>query len=253
MSLVLTHRDGDVAVIALNRPDVLNALTSPLRAELLAALRATQNARCVVLTGMGRGFCAGQDLTEAGAALDVGPVLEREYVPILHAILDHPAPVVAAVNGVAAGAGASLALACDIVVAAESASLAIAFSRIGLMPDAGGTWMLPRALGLPRALALTLLGESIPARQAAGWGLIWQAIPDAEFETGWQALARRLAAGPTAAYREARVALKAAFERDLSAQLAAEAEGQGRLGASADFMEGCMAFAGKRAPRFTGT
>ena len=244
------------AIITLNRPAVMNALNSRMRAELNEAVRqAGRQARVLVLTGSGRAFCSGQDLVDAGdlAALDLAQVLRAEYEPMLNAIYDCPIPTIAAVNGAAAGAGANLALAADVVIAAESARFTQAFTRIVLMPDAGGTWWLPRQAGFARAMGAMLFADPIPARQAADWGMIWAALPDDEFEAGWRARAAQLAAGPTLAYAEIKAALRASYDNDLPAQLALEAAGQGRCGASADFPEGVRAFLEKRAPRFTGS
>ena len=252
---ITVEASGGITVLTLNRPEVMNALSRQLRAELTGALVAAgQSARVIVLTGAGRGFCSGQDLTDASsaAALDFEQTLNREYVPMLMAIAECPVPVIAAVNGVAAGAGANVALACDVVIAAESASFIQAFTRIGLMPDAGGTWLLPRQVGLPRAMGAMLFGEPVPARQAAEWGMIWEAVPDAGFATHWRARAEALAAGPTLAYGEIKRALRAGMANSLAAQLGVEAAGQARCGASADFREGVTAFLQKRPPRFTG-
>ncbi len=255
MSPLLIEQSGGVAVIALNRPEVMNALDSGLRAALAGAIRSVAaTARVVVLTGRGRAFCAGQDLS-AGAALadlDFRRVLAEEYEPLLHAIADAPVPVIAAVNGTAAGAGASLALACDVVIAAESAAFVQAFARIGLMPDAGATWALPRQIGLARAMGSALFADAIPARQAADWGMIWQAVPDAGFDAAWRAAAARLAAGPTLAYRAMRRAIRASVAPTLAAQLALESGLQAELAATADFREGVAAFAAKRPPVFRG-
>ncbi len=172
--------DG-VATLTLNRPAVMNALNARMRAEITQALTTlTPDVRAVVLTGAGRGFCSGQDLTDAGAAADLERTLREEYEPMLAAITTCPVPVIAAVNGVAAGAGANLALAADVVIATESASFIQAFTRIGLIPDAGGTWIIPRAVGTARAMGMMLFAEPVSARQAADWGMIWQALPDAE-------------------------------------------------------------------------
>lgn len=257
----MTHRTitvsqaGAVTVIALNRPEVMNALSTALRGELLQALRAAAgSARCIVLTGTGRAFCSGQDLADAGSfeTLDLERVLREEYEPLIEAITTCPVPVIAAVNGAAAGAGANLALAADVVIAAESASFIQAFSRIGLIPDAGGTYWLPRQIGMARAMGAMLFAERISARQAADWGMIWEAVPDAEFEAHWQARAAALAEGPTAAYGALKAALRASPGNGLEAQLALEARLQGTRGASPDFREGVMAFLEKRKPRFTG-
>jgi 2-(1,2-epoxy-1,2-dihydrophenyl)acetyl-CoA isomerase len=226
-----------------------------MRAELTQALNdAAQTARCIVLTGAGRGFCSGQDLLDAGdpATLDLERTLNEEYVPLLQAIYDCPVPTIAAVNGVAAGAGANLALACDVVLAAESASFVQAFTRIGLMPDAGGTFWLPRQIGFARAMGAMLFAEAVPARTAADWGMIWEAVPDDGFDAHWRARARQLAAGPTVAYRQIKRALRDGAMLDLDAQLRAEAAGQALCGASGDFREGVAAFLAKRPPGFSG-
>lgn len=246
------HAEG-VATLKLNRPDVVNALNRQMRAEITAALSdLPADVRCVVLTGAGRGFCSGQDLTDRSAALNLEATLRDEYEPMLRAVVDCPVPVISAVNGVAAGAGANLALVADVVIAAESASFVQAFSRIGLIPDAGGTFMIPRLVGHARAMGMMLFADKIPARQAADWGLIWEAVPDADFADVVTARARALAAGPTGAYRAIRRAVSESFDHDLDGQLALEAKLQGQAGRSADFIEGVTAFLEKRAPKFTG-
>jgi len=246
--------DG-VAVLTLNRPQVMNALSSLMRAELLDAMqRAQVGARVIVLTGAGRAFCSGQDLADAQAlgAFDVERVLNEEYVPLLKAITDSPLPVIAAVNGAAAGAGANLALACDVVIATESASFIQAFTRIGLIPDAGGTYWLPRQIGMARAMGACLFAEGVTARQAADWGMIWEAVPDDRFAADWRARAAALATGPTRAYAGVKQALRRSFEQDLDSQLALEATLQGTCGQTADFAEGVAAFLQKRPARFIG-
>jgi 2-(1,2-epoxy-1,2-dihydrophenyl)acetyl-CoA isomerase len=243
-----------VTTITLNRPEVMNALNRGLRAEVTEALRAAHAGRVIVLTGAGRAFCSGQDLGDAQSlgAVDFEAVLRDEYVPMIRAITDAPVPVIAAVKGVAAGAGANLALACDLVIACESASFIQAFARIGLIPDAGGTSFLPRRVGLQRAMGAALLAEPVPARQAEAWGMIWEAVPDDRFTEVVAARAAQLASGPTGAYAALKRALRGAFEQDLETQLALEAELQGACGASADFREGVAAFLEKRRPRFVG-
>ncbi len=243
-----------VTTITLNRPEVMNALNRGLRAEVTEALGAAHAGRVIVLTGAGRAFCSGQDLGDAQSlgAVDFEAVLRDEYVPMIRAITDAPVPVIAAVNGVAAGAGANLALACDLVIACESASFIQAFARIGLIPDAGGTSFLPRRVGLQRAMGAALLAEPVPARQAEAWGMIWEAVPDDRFTEVVAARAAQLASGPTGAYAALKRALRGAFEQDLETQLALEAELQGACGASADFREGVAAFLEKRRPRFVG-
>ena len=243
-----------IATLILNRPQVMNALNTPMRAEIAQALTTLPgDVRCVVLTGSGRAFCSGQDLTDAAAVVDLEDTLRREYEPMLHAVTGCPVPVIAAVNGVAAGAGANLALAADVVIAAESATFIQAFTRIGLIPDAGGTFIVPRAVGAARAMGMMLFAEPVAARQAADWGLIWEALPDDGFAEGVAARARRLAAGPTGAYNAIREALAASFQNDMAAQLALEARLQGQAGRSGDFREGVAAFLEKRPARFTGS
>lgn len=245
--------EGGVATITLNRPEVMNALNRVMRREIVAAVtRATASARVIVLTGAGRAFCSGQDLADPslGESFDVGRVLAEEYEPMLRAIVAAPMPVIAAVNGAAAGAGANLALAADVVIAAESAAFIQAFTRIGLIPDAGGTWVLPRTVGLARAMGAALFAEKVTARQAADWGMIWEAVADGAFEAHWRARAAALAAGPSAALARVKTALRAALANGLDAQLALEARLQGECGQTDDFREGVAAFLEKRPPRF---
>jgi len=245
----------DVATITLNRPDRMNSLNGAMRAELTDALsRAPREARAILLTGAGRGFCAGQDLGDTGklADLNLERVLTEEYEPMLRLVYDCPVPVIAAVNGVAAGAGANLALAADVVIAAESASFIEAFARIGLLPDAGGTYWLPRLAGMARAMGMCLFADPVPARQAAEWGLIWEAVEDDRLAARAAGLARRLATGPTVAYRLTRQALRRSMANTLDDQLALEARLQGEAGRSRDFVEGVAAFLEKRPARFEG-
>jgi 2-(1,2-epoxy-1,2-dihydrophenyl)acetyl-CoA isomerase len=249
----LTAENG-VAVLTLARPERMNALNTQMRSEILDAVRtAGRSARVLVLTGEGRAFCSGQDLGDRPLAeLDLERTLRDEYEPMLTAIYDCPVPTISAVNGAAAGAGANLALAADVVIAAESAVFLQAFTRIGLMPDAGGTYWLPRQIGHPRAMGAALFAEPVPARRAADWGMIWEAVPDAEFAAHWRARAAQLAAGPTVAYRAVKEALRASATNDLPRQLALEAELQARCGATRDFTEGVTAFLEKRPARFEG-
>lgn len=243
----------NIATVILNRPEVMNALNRQMRAEITEALTTLPDqVRCVVITGSGRAFCSGQDLTDASAAVDLEKTLREEYEPMLRAIVNCPAPVIAAVNGTAAGAGANLALVADVVIAAESASFIQAFSRIGLVPDAGGTWAIPRAVGSVRAMGMMLFADAIPASQAADWGMIWQAVPDADFAEGVAARARQLAQGPTGCYLRIREAVAASFDNDLEDQLQLEARLQGEAGRSPDFREGVRAFLEKRKANFTG-
>lgn len=245
--------DQGVATLTLNRPQVMNALSSRMRAEITEAVQTLpDDVRCLVMTGAGRGFCSGQDLTDRAAAADLEGTLRDEYEPMLRAIRACRVPVIAAVNGVAAGAGANLALAADVVIAAESATFIQAFARIGLVPDAGGTFIIPRAVGAARAMGMMLFAEPVSARQAADWGLIWETLPDDGFADGVGSRARRLAQGPTGAYRAIREAVDVSFGNTLEAQLAVEARLQGQAGRSRDFVEGVTAFLEKRPARFTG-
>lgn len=250
----LTEEDG-VAVLTLARPDVMNALNTQMRAEILHAVKAAgATARVVVLTGEGRAFCSGQDLGDRSTAanLNLERTLRDEYEPMLKAIFDCPVPTIAAVNGAAAGAGANLALAADVVIAAESAVFLQAFTKIGLMPDAGGTYWLPRQVGFARAMGAALFAEKIPASQAADWGMIWEAVPDEAFDAHWRARARHLATGPTVAYGAVKEAIRKSFGNGLDEQLSLEAELQGRCGRTRDFKEGVVAFMEKRSAQFEG-
>lgn len=246
---------GGLTVITMNRPEVMNALNSEMRRALTAALTAAAaSARVIVLTGAGRAFCSGQDLADGGnaAAIDLEATLRDEYEPMLKAIYDAPVPVIAAVNGAAAGAGANLALAADVVVAAESATFVQAFTRIGLIPDAGGTYWLPRQVGFPRAMGAALFAGRVMARQAADWGMIWDCVADEAFAATWRSMAAQLAEGPTVAYRNLKRALRDSYGNDLDTQLALEARLQAECGQSRDFREGVAAFLEKRPARFEG-
>ncbi len=250
----VTEQDG-YAIVTLDRPDVMNALNTQMRTELLQALQeAGKRARAVVLTGAGRAFCSGQDLGDRAAVADIDMerTLTDEYVPMLRAIFDCPVPTIAAVNGPAAGAGANLALAADVVIATESAVFLQAFTRIGLIPDAGGTYWLPRQVGFARAMGAALFAEPVSARQAADWGMIWEAVPDEEFDAHWRARAAKLASGPTVAYAMAKEALRASSGNTLEEQLLLEAKLQGRCGKTRDFREGVMAFMEKRPAVYEG-
>ncbi|MGP6088832.1 enoyl-CoA hydratase-related protein [Antarctobacter jejuensis] len=247
--------ESDVATVTLNRPDVMNALNTQMRAEITEAVtRAGKEARVLVLTGAGRAFCSGQDLGDrANAAnLDLERTLRDEYVPMLRAICDCPVPTISAVNGAAAGAGANLALAADVVIAAESAFFLEAFTRIGLIPDAGGTWFLPRQMGLAKAMGASLFAEKITARQADDWGMIWEAVADDGFAAHVAARASHLAKGPTAAYARVKQALRGSFDNDLDTQLAVESKLQGECGKTRDFKEGVVAFMEKRPAVYEG-
>lgn len=256
---ILFETSDGIARLTLNRPQRLNAFNTQMHAELRDALSAVPNspARVLVLTGAGRAFCAGQDLGDRAVASgetpsDLGESIERNYKPLVLALRALPLPVIAAVNGVAAGAGANVALACDLVLASRPASFVQAFSRIGLIPDSGGTWFLPRLAGHARAMGLAMLGEKISAEQAADWGLIWRCIDEEDFTGEVDSIARRLACAPTRALARTKQAMREGWERTLEQQLDVERDLQRELGFSADYAEGVAAFAGKREPKFTG-
>lgn len=257
MEPILYSLQQGIATITLNRPEVMNALSSDLRGQMRAAIaRAEAEARVIVFTGSGRAFCSGQDLADAqklGRDVPFEQILNEEYVPLLNAIYDCRLPTIAAVNGAAAGAGANLALAADVVIASESASFIQAFTRIGLIPDAGGTWWLPRQIGAARAMGACLFADKISARQAESWGMIYECVADDGFAAKVAARAAHLAQGPTAAYGALKQALRGALSNDLPTQLGLEARLQGAAGQTQDFREGVAAFLEKRAPRFTGT
>ncbi len=246
--------DG-LAVLTLNRPDKMNALNTQMRAEIAHAVRdAGTTARALVLVGSGRAFCSGQDLGDRANAneVDLERTLKDEYEPLLRAIYDAPIPVIAAVNGAAAGAGANIALAADVVIAKESAYFMQAFSRIGLIPDAGGTYWMPRMMGFAKAMGAALFAEKLPAKEAANLGLIWECVADDEFDAAWKARAAYLAKGPTKSFASIKQAMRASLTNDLDQQLALEAKLQGECGQSRDFKEGVMSFLEKRAPDFEG-
>ncbi len=243
------------AVLTLNRPEVMNALNSRLRSEITYAVRrAGAEARVLVMTGAGKSFCSGQDLADPSLKppIDMEGVLNAEYVPMLRAIFDCPVPTIAAVNGPAAGAGANLALACDVVIASDAAYFVQAFTRIGLIPDAGGTYWLPRQIGAARAMGAALFADKVSAEQAVQWGMIYEAAPVADFDAHWRARAASLAKGPTAAYGHVKTAIRASYGNDLDGQLALEAKLQGLCGKTHDFGEGVAAFLQKRPARYQG-
>jgi 2-(1,2-epoxy-1,2-dihydrophenyl)acetyl-CoA isomerase len=252
-ALILTATDGAVRTLTLNRPQALNSFTGEMHTQLRGALAqaALDDAvRCVVITGAGRGFCAGQDLADTELAADVEGVVERLYKPLALAIRAFPVPVIAMVNGVAAGAGANLALGCDLVIAARSASFIQAFSKIGLIPDCGGTWLLPRLVGRAHALGLTLTGDKLPAEEAERIGMIWKCVDDAALADTTMALAAKLAAMPSRALAHTRQAIDAAMPMDYAAALSQEARIQGEMSRGTDFAEGVQAFFAKRPPVF---
>lgn len=253
-TITLEVTDG-LAVLTLNRPDRMNALTAQMRAEIAHAMTAAAGqARAVVLTGAGAAFCTGQDLGDAANAgkIDMERALRDEYEPMLASIHDCPVPTISAVNGPAAGAGANLALCADVVIAAQSAYFLQAFARIGLMPDAGGTWFLPRNMGMAKAMGAALFADRISARQADDWGMIWEAVPDDEFDARWRERAAYLANGPTAAFRAIKQAVRGSFDNPLAEQLKIEAHLQGGCGRTRDFREGVVAFLQKRPAKFEG-
>lgn len=260
--LIQIEQQGAVRVMRLNRPEALNAFTAGLLGQLRQALEAAaadERTRCVLITGAGRAFSAGQDLADPhvapprdpdAAPKDIGQMLDHYYIPLALRLRSMPVPVVAAVNGVAAGAGANLALGCDLVIAAESASFIQAFSRIGLIPDCGGTWLLPRLVGRAKALELTLLGDRLKAAQAERIGLIARVVPDAELMDTALQLAQRLASMPTRALVETRRALDEALRLEFEPALKRESALQSQLGFAHDYLEGTAAFLDKRAPAF---
>jgi 2-(1,2-epoxy-1,2-dihydrophenyl)acetyl-CoA isomerase len=256
---ILFDLTGGVARLTFNRPDRLNSFNTTMHAEVREALGrvASTDARVLVVTGAGRGFCAGQDLGDravapGGTAVDLGESIEKNYKPLVLALRSLQMPIIAAVNGVAAGAGANIALACDLVIAARSANFVQAFSKLGLVPDSGGTWFLPRLIGTARAVGLTLLGEKLSAEQAAQWGLIWRCVEDAELSAVVDGLATQLAAAPTRGLVRTKQALYEGWGRTLEQQLDIERDYQRELGYTADYAEGVAAFTQKRPPQFTG-
>jgi 2-(1,2-epoxy-1,2-dihydrophenyl)acetyl-CoA isomerase len=254
------ERAAGVATLALNRPDRLNAFNATMHEEVRQALDTARDddaVRCLLITGRGRGFCAGQDLSDRSvSAGDAPPDLEasirENYNPLIRRITSMPKPVVCAVNGVAAGAGANIALAADIVIATASARFIQAFCHVGLMPDGGGTWLLPRLAGNARALGMAMLGEPVSAAQAEAWGLIWKCVEDNAFESKVAELCARLAAGPTVALALAKRAIAAGQHNTLETQLDIERDFQRSAAASGDYHEGVRAFLAKRKPAFRG-
>jgi 2-(1,2-epoxy-1,2-dihydrophenyl)acetyl-CoA isomerase len=256
---ILFDITGGVARLTFNRPDRLNSFNTLMHAEVREALGrvGSSDVRVLVITGAGRGFCAGQDLGDravapGGTPADLGESVEKNYKPLVLALRSLQIPVIAAINGVAAGAGANIALACDLVIAARSASFVQPFSKLGLVPDSGGTWFLPRLVGHARAMGLALLGDKLPAEQAAQWGLIWRCVEDAELSAVVDGLATQLAAAPTRGLARTKQALYEGWGRTLEQQLDIERDYQRELGYTADYAEGVAAFTQKRPPQFTG-
>ncbi len=253
---ILFERDGGIARITLNRPDRLNSFNVAMHHELRDALDMVGDSRVVILTGAGRGFCAGQDLNDRAVAsehpVDLGVTVETCWNPLVRTLTTLHQPVIAQVNGVAAGAGANIALACDIVVAAKSAKFIQSFSALGLVPDSGGTWILPRLVGQARALGLALTGEPLSAEQAADWGLIWKAVDDAALDAEVDALAAKLASLPPLGLTAIKEMIRSSWRHSLDEELNRQRDMMRRLGYSADYREGVAAFLEKRPPEFTG-
>lgn len=250
--------DDRIARITLNRPDRLNSFNVQMHAEVRDALDSLGDARVLVLTGAGRGFCAGQDLNDRAVAssehpVDLGVAVETGWNPLIRTLTTLPQPVIARVNGVAAGAGANIALACDLVVAAKSARFIQSFSGIGLIPDSGGTWVLPRLVGQARALGLALTGEPLPAETAAEWGLIWKAVDDDALDAEVDALAAKLVSLPPLGLAAIKEMIRSTWSRTLDQELDLQRDAMRRLGYTEDYREGVAAFLEKRAPRFTGS
>ncbi|MEM9584073.1 MAG: 2-(1,2-epoxy-1,2-dihydrophenyl)acetyl-CoA isomerase PaaG [Pseudomonadota bacterium] len=256
---ILYNDQGTWAEVTLNRPDKLNSFNDAMHVALRTHLEdaIASEKRAILLTGAGRGFCAGQDLGDRDPSKMDGPpdlsdTLTRFYNPLVRLIRDADLPVICAVNGVAAGAGANLALACDIVLAADTAKFIQSFANVGLVPDAGGTWALTRLLGPARAKGLAMTGEPLSATQAADWGLIWKTVPADDLMNDARALAAKLASGPTQGFAQTKLAIAVAAVNTLDAQLELEARLQKTCGQSSDYAEGVAAFLGKRKPEFTG-
>jgi len=260
MASILVSRDAGVLSVTLNRPDRLNAFNPEMHKLLRDALEQARDdagVRAVLLTGAGRGFCAGQDLAERDVNADAAPIdlsvsLGSNYNPLVRRLRALPKPIVCAVNGVAAGAGANIALACDIVLAARSASFVQSFSKLGLVPDSGGTYFLPRLVGTARAMGLALLSDRLGAEEAQGWGLIWKVVDDTRLMEEATAVARTLAQGPTKGYGLIKKALHASAGNSLDAQLDLERDLQREAGFSEDYREGVAAFMQKRKPNYKG-
>ena len=254
---ILLTIDNHVARITLNRPDRLNSFTKAMHDELTQALDAAAEARVIVLTGAGRGFCAGQDLNDRAVSADSGPTdlgatVEASWNPLIRRLAAVPQPVIARVNGVAAGAGANIALACDLVVAAKSAKFIQSFAALGLIPDSGGSWHLPRLVGQARALGLALTGEPLPAEKAADWGLIWKCVDDDALDAEVDALAAKLASLPPLGLAAIKSIIRTTSERTLDQELDLQRDEMRRLGFTRDYREGVAAFLEKRAATFEG-
>jgi 2-(1,2-epoxy-1,2-dihydrophenyl)acetyl-CoA isomerase len=255
-SIIVQH-DGPIARITLNRPDRLNSFTAAMHEELKEALNEVAEARVIVLTGAGRGFCAGQDLNDravssGGHPVDLGMTVETAWNPLVRKITSLPQPLIARVNGVAAGAGANIALACDMVVAARSAKFIQSFSAIGLIPDTGGTWVLPRLVGQARAMGLALTGEPLLAEKAEEWGLIWKCVDDEALDAEVDAIAQKLASLPPLGLAAIKEMIRSSWSHTLDQELNHQRDAMRRLGFSEDYREGVAAFLEKRQPNFVG-
>jgi 2-(1,2-epoxy-1,2-dihydrophenyl)acetyl-CoA isomerase len=254
-SILFSSADG-IARITLNRPDRLNSFTKAMHGELRDALASLGDARAVVLTGAGRGFCAGQDLNDRavapGEAVDLGETVDESWNPLIRALATLPQPVIARVNGVAAGAGANIALACDLVIAAKSAKFIQSFSALGLIPDSGGSWHLPRLVGQARALGLALTGEPLSADKAAEWGLIWKAVEDDQLDGEVDAIAAKLASLPPLGLSAIKQIIRTSWKRTLDQELDLQRDEMRRLGFTLDYREGVAAFLEKREAKFEG-
>ena len=254
-SIAVSNENG-IARITLNRPDRLNSFTRAMHGELRDALADLSQARVVILTGAGRGFCAGQDLNDRavapGEAVDLGETVEESWNPLIRTLATLPQPVIARVNGVAAGAGANIALACDLVIAGRSAKFIQSFSALGLIPDSGGSWHLPRLVGQARALGLALTGEPLSAEKAADWGLIWKAVEDDQLDAEVDAVAVKLAALPPLGLAAIKQIIRSSWSRSLNDELDLQRDEMRRLGFTQDYREGVAAFLEKRPPKFTG-
>lgn len=254
-SIAVSNENG-IARITLNRPDRLNSFTRAMHGDLRDALADLSQARVVILTGAGRGFCAGQDLNDRavapGEAVDLGETVEESWNPLIRTLATLPQPVIARVNGVAAGAGANIALACDLVIAGRSAKFIQSFSALGLIPDSGGSWHLPRLVGQARALGLALTGEPLSAEEAADWGLIWKAVEDDQLDAEVDAVAVKLAALPPLGLAAIKQIIRSSWSRSLNDELDLQRDEMRRLGFTQDYREGVAAFLEKRPPKFTG-
>jgi 2-(1,2-epoxy-1,2-dihydrophenyl)acetyl-CoA isomerase len=254
---IIFEQDGPVARITLNRPDRLNSFTAAMHEELRAALDEAQDARVIVLAGAGRGFCAGQDLNDRAVTtgdhpVDLGMTVETSWNPLIRKLTSLPQPVIAQVNGVAAGAGANIALACDMVVAARSAKFIQSFSAIGLIPDSGGTWVLPRLVGQARAMGLALTGEPLPAEKAEEWGLIWKCVDDEALGTEVDEIANKLASLPPLGLAAIKQMIRSSWSHTLDQELNHQRDAMRRLGFTQDYREGVSAFLEKRPANFVG-